>query len=149
MFNVCVTKGWNSVVPCSVFWQKASGGASVKVYLRKGRTLPSRERSVRNNPAATEVREEGGEEVLQAPEQRFPWSPWRGPHQSRHPHHSPWRTTRWSEWTCLEGAAACGEPALEQVQPKGPIHAGAWGGRSSREELLGSDHPRPPGAGRR
>lgn len=47
-------------------WQKAAVGASVKLCL--GKMLPSRERSEnkseRNDPADTKVREEGGEEVL-------------------------------------------------------------------------------------
>lgn len=68
-------------------------GASVKAYLRKGKKNPSKtqhscvervgfegkERTVRNCPADTEVREGGEEEMLQAREKRFPCSPWRRP----------------------------------------------------------------------
>ena len=74
---------------------------------------------VRNSPASTKVREEGGEEVLQVQEQRFPYSPWRGPRWSRYPHYSPWRTLWWSKWTFPEGTVACREPTLEQVYPEG------------------------------
>lgn len=43
-------------------------------------------RSERNNSADTSVREEGGGEVLQAPELRFPLQPWRRPWWSRLSH---------------------------------------------------------------
>lgn len=92
--KVCRTRGWNSLVSHSAFWQNAAVGASIKVYLRKGKIPPSRERSedrsVRNHPADTKVREEGGEEVLQELEQ-IPSQ--QGPHQSRYQHHSLRRTT--------------------------------------------------------
>lgn len=44
---------------CSAFWQKAAVHASVKVCLRKGKTERSDDKSVRNGPADTKVREEG------------------------------------------------------------------------------------------
>lgn len=65
------------------------GGSLRKMYLmclRKGKKmLPGSEKwgKMWNNLADTEVREEGGKEVLRAPEQRLPYSPWRRPRQSR------------------------------------------------------------------
>lgn len=60
------------------------GAASGEMYVRKGQMLPSSEggwgvrgESVRNSPVSTEVRGDGGEELLQAPGKRLPCSPWR------------------------------------------------------------------------
>lgn len=50
-------------------------------------------------------------EVHQTPEQRFLFSSWRCPHQSRYPHCSLWR----SRWTFSEGTDTFGELTLEQV----------------------------------
>jgi len=58
----------------------------------------------------------GGKEALQALEQIFPCSPWRGLLQGRYPCCGPWRTPRQSRWTFSEGIAACGDPTLEQVK---------------------------------
>lgn len=55
------------------------GGASGKVYVRKGKTPPgSEEISVRNSPEDTKVRAEGREEMLQVWVQRLPYNLWEG-----------------------------------------------------------------------
>lgn len=126
--------------------------------------MRSEEKSVRNSPANTEVREGGGGEgAPQGARAEITLQPMEDRSTSTYPCCSPWRTS-WSilhgtELTlkqALSGAAACGGPNIEQVYPKGlqplgttlravreglypmgGMHAGAG---KKQKELLWTDH---------
>lgn len=110
---------------------KAAVGASVKVYLRKGKTLPRRDRSddksVRNSPADTRAGEEGGGGGNAGAA---------SPAACGEAHGKADTHTAACGGPCggagghalPEGTAACGEPMLqvypEGLQPMGTTHTG-------------------------
>lgn len=151
-FKVCRTRGLDSFVSLSAFWQKA---AFVIAYLRKDKTLPSSKKRTKVEETPQQTRwEKEGRRCFKC-QIRIPWQlVERTPPEQISTllpveHHMvertdmPWRNC--SLWRAHAGASFSWGTA-------GPTLCSRGRGRSSREELLWTDNNSthtPLGAGRR
>ena len=89
---------------------REAGGAPGKTYLRKGQntaqTVRSEEKSVRNSPVSTKVREEGAGGSAPGARPDIPLQLMERPWWSRYPHCRPQRGPLWSKWIFPEGTVA-------------------------------------------